>query len=157
MSYRIDARLAELGIELPNASPPAANYVPFIVSGNLLFLSGQIAQWNGERPYVGRVGAEISVEDGIAAARLCGLNLIAWVKLAMAGNLDRVSRIIKLGGFVNSAPDFFDQPKIVNGCSDLLVAVFGEAGRHARTAVGTHALPFNVAVEIDAIVELTPG
>lgn len=157
MSYRIDARLAELGIELPNASPPAANYVPFIVSGNLLFLSGQIAQWNGERPYVGRVGAEISVEDGIAAARLCGLNLIAWVKLATAGNLDRVSRIIKLGGFVNSAPDFFDQPKIVNGCSDLLVVVFGEAGRHARTAVGTHALPFNVAVEIDAIVELTPG
>ena len=157
MPHQIDARLAELGIDLPDASPPAANYVPFVVSGNLLFLSGQIAQWNGERPYVGRVGAEISVEDGIAAARLCGLNLIAWTKLATAGNLDRVSRIIKLGGFVNSAPDFFDQPKIVNGCSDLLVAVFGEAGRHARTAVGTHALPFNVAVEIDAIVELTPG
>jgi enamine deaminase RidA (YjgF/YER057c/UK114 family) len=154
MSSRIDAQLQRLGIELPETSPPAANYLPFAISGAQVFMSGQLCQWNGKRPYIGRVGAEVSVEDGVAAARLCGLNLIAWLKVACAGDLDRVTRCIRLGGFVNSAPEFFDQPKVVNGCSDLMVEVFGEAGRHARTAVGTHALPFNVAVEIDAIFEI---
>jgi enamine deaminase RidA (YjgF/YER057c/UK114 family) len=154
MAQQIDARLAELGIELPKANPPVANYVPFVVSGNLAFLSGQLPQWNGERPYIGRVGTEVSVEDGVRAARLCGLNLLAWMQRAAGGDLDRIARIVKLGGFVNCAPEFSEQPKIVNGCSDLLVSIFGDAGRHARTAVGVNALPFNVAVEIDAIVEL---
>ncbi len=156
MSHQIDARLAELGIELPETNPPVANYVPYVLSGNLLFLSGQLPQWNGERPYLGQVGADVTVEDGGKAARLCGLNLIAWIKAATGGDLDRVARIVKLCGFVNSSAGFGDQPKVVNGCSDLFVTVFGDTGRHARSAVGVSSLPFNVAVEIEAIVELTP-
>jgi len=155
MSQKIDARLAELGIELPATNPPVANYVPYVISGNLLFLSGQLPQWNGERPYLGQVGTDLTVEEGSKAARLCGLNLIAWIKAATGGDLDRVARIVKLCGFVNAAPGFGDQPKVVNGCSDLFVSVFGDAGRHARSAVGVSSLPFNVAVEIEAIVELT--
>ncbi len=150
----VEARLAALGLELPGTSPPVANYVPYTISGNLVFLSGQLCVWNGERRYPGKLGAEVSVEDGIAAAQLCGLNLLAWVKQAASGDLDRVARCLRLGGFVNSAPDFSDQPKIVNGCSDLMVAVFGDAGRHARSAVGVNVLPFNLAVEVDAIFEL---
>ncbi len=119
-----------------------------------MFLAGQICQWNGERRYIGQVGAAIDLDGGIAAARLCGLNLLAWLREACAGDLDRVERCVRLGGFVNSAPGFFDQPRVINGCSDLMVEVFGDAGRHARTAVGTSALPFNVAVEIDAIFAL---
>ncbi len=156
MSHQIDARLAELGIELPETNHPVANYVPYVLSGNLLFLSGQLPQWNGERPYLGQVGADVTVEDGGKAARLCGLNLIAWIKAATGGDLDRVARIVKLCGFVNSSAGFGDQPKVVNGCSDLFVTVFGDTGRHARSAVGVSSLPFNVAVEIEAIVELTP-
>jgi enamine deaminase RidA (YjgF/YER057c/UK114 family) len=156
MPNQIDARIAELGIELPETNPPVANYVPYVLSGNLLFLSGQIPQWNGERPFLGQVGAEISIEEGSKAARLCGLNLIAWIKAATGGRLDRVVRVVKLCGFVNSAAGFGDQPKVVNGCSDLFVAVFGDHGRHARSAVGVSSLPFNVAVEIEAIVELSP-
>lgn len=156
MSRQIDARLAELGIELPQTNPPVANYVPYVISGSLVFVSGQIPQLNGERPYLGQVGAAVSVEDGVKAARLCGLNLIAWIKAAAGGDLDRVARVVKLGGFVNSAAGFGEQPKVVNGCSDLFVEVFGDAGRHARSAVGVSSLPFDVAVEIDAIVELKP-
>ncbi len=156
MSHQIDARLAELGIELPQANPPVANYVPYVISGNLVFVSGQIPQWNGERPYIGQLGGDVLVEDGVKAARLCGLHLLAWIRAAAGGDLDRVARIVKLGGFVNSATGFGEQPKVVNGCSDLFVEVFGDAGRHARSAVGVSALPFNVAVEIDAIVELRP-
>ena len=154
MSQTIEQRLKELGIELPNASAPAANYVPYVITGNLVFISGQLCTWNGERPYVGKVGAEVSVDDAVAAARLCGLNLITWLKDAAGGDLDRVARCVRLGGFVNSTPDFFEQPKVVNGCSNLMVDVFGDRGRHARAAVGTNVLPFNVAVEVDAIFEL---
>jgi enamine deaminase RidA (YjgF/YER057c/UK114 family) len=154
MSQNIETRLKELGIELPKASAPAANYVPYVVTGNLVVMAGQICQWNGERRYVGKVGAEVSVDDAIAAARLCGLNLLTWLKDAAGGDLDRVARCVRLGGFVNCVPDFFDQPKVVNGCSNLMVDVFGDRGKHARTAVGTNVLPFNVSVEVDAIFEL---
>lgn len=156
MPHQIDARLAELGIELPQANPPVANYVPYVTTGNLVFVSGQIPQWNGERPYLGQVGVDVSIEDGIKAAHLCGLNLLAWIRVAAGGDLDRVARVIKVGGFVNSAAGFADQPRVVNGCSDLFVTVFGDSGRHARSAVGVSSLPLNVAVEIDAIIELTP-
>ena len=153
MAGRIDARLAELKIALPKAGAPLANYVPFVRSGNLLFIAGQICQWEGERRFPGKLGGAVTVEQGIEAARLCGLNILAQVKAALDGDLDRVIRCVKLGGFVNSQADFVDQPKIVNGCSDLMVAVFGDAGRHARTAVGA-VLPFDVAVEIDAVFEV---
>jgi enamine deaminase RidA (YjgF/YER057c/UK114 family) len=153
MAASIDARLAELKIVLPKAGSPLANYVPFVRSGNLLFIAGQICQWEGERRFVGKLGGTITIEDGVAAARLCGLNILAQVKQALDGNLDRVVRCVKIGGFVNSTVDFTDQPKIVNGCSDLMVDVFGDAGRHARTAVGC-VLPFDVAVEVDAVFEV---
>ncbi len=153
MTGTIEARLQSLSIELPQAGAPAANYVPFRRTGNLIYIAGQVCQWNGERRYLGRVGAEIPIEDGIAAARLCGLNLIAHLKNACDGDLDRVVQCLRLGAFVNSAPDFFEQPRVANGCSDLMVEVFGDAGRHARTAIGAQ-LPFNVAVEIDAIFEV---
>lgn len=150
----IETKLKALGLSLPETSPPAANYLPFTVAGNLVVMAGQLCQWNGQRPYVGRVGSEVTVEDAVKAAELCGLNLLAWLKVACNGDLDRATRCVRLGGFVNSAPEFFEQPKVINGCSDLMVAVMGDAGRHARTAVGTHALPFNVAVEIDAMFEI---
>ena len=154
MAGKIDARMAELKIELPKAGAPLANYVPFVRSGNLLFVSGQICQWNGERRFVGKLGRDFTVEQGQAAARLCGLNIIAQVRQALDGDLDRVVRCVRLGGFVNAAPDFVDQPQVVNGCSDLMVAVFGDAGRHARAAVGVSVLPSDVAVEVDAIFEV---
>ncbi len=154
MAGDIDARLAELGIELPDAPTPAANYVPFVVSGNLVFVAGQVTVWNGEIRFKGRLGAGMDVDEGYRAARLCGLNLIAQVKVAAGGDLDRVKRVVKLGGFVNSTADFTDQPKVVNGASDLMVEVFGEAGRHARFAVGAPTLPLGFSVEIDAVVEI---
>ena len=151
---QIEQRLKQLGIELPNASAPAANYVPYVVTGNLVFISGQLCLWNGERRYPGKVGAEVSVEEAIEAARLCGLNLIAWLKEAAGGDLDRVARVVKLGGFVNSVASFSDQPKVINGCSNLMVDVFGDKGRHARAAVGVNVLPFNLAVEVEGVFEL---
>jgi enamine deaminase RidA (YjgF/YER057c/UK114 family) len=154
MTDTISSRVKALGLELPNAGAPAANYVPFVITGNLVFLAGQICQWNGERRYVGKVGGEISAEDGVKAAQLCGLNILAWMKEVVKDDFDRVTRCIRLGGFVNSVPTFVEQPKIVNGCSDLMVNVFGDKGRHARTAVGTNVLPFNVAVEVEAIFEI---
>lgn len=154
MPGRIEQRLAELKIELPNAAAPMANYVPAVRSGNLLFVSGQICQWNGERRYVGKLGAEISVEDGKQAARLCALNLLAQTKRALDGDLDRVVRVVRLGGFVNAVPSFADQPQVVNGASDLMVEVFGDAGRHARAAVGVGSLPGGAAVEVDAVFEV---
>lgn len=154
MSDRIDARLKDLGIELPNASNPAANYVPFVRSGNLLFMAGQVCQWNGERRFVGKLGREFTVEQGQEAARLCGLNLLAQAKAALAGDLGRIVRCVRLGGFVNSTADFLEQPRVVNGASDLMVDVLGDAGRHARTAIGTNVLPFDLAVEVDAIFEV---
>ncbi len=154
MAGRIERRLKELKIELPQASAPVANYVPCVRTGDLLFIAGQICQWQGERRFIGKLGAEISLEQGQEAARLCALNILAQVKGALAGDLDRVLRCVRLGGFVNSVPDFAQQPQVVNGASDLIVQVFGDAGRHARTAVGVNVLPGNVAVEVDAIFEV---
>jgi enamine deaminase RidA (YjgF/YER057c/UK114 family) len=154
MPGRIDQRLAELKIELPNAAAPMANYVPAVRVGDLLFVSGQICQWNGERRHVGKLGAEISLADGKAAARLCGLNLLAQTKRFLDGDLDRVVRVVRLGGFVNAVPGFTEQPQVVNGASDLMVEVFGDAGRHARAAVGVGSLPGGAAVEVDAVFEI---
>ena len=154
MPGRIDERLAALKIELPNAGTPMANYVPGVRVGNLLFASGQVCSWNGERRFVGKLGAEISLEDGKAAARICALNLLAQVKRFLDGDLDRVVRVVRMGGFVNAVPSFTEQPQVVNGASDVMVEVFGEAGRHARTAVGVGSLPGGAAVEVDAIFEV---
>jgi enamine deaminase RidA (YjgF/YER057c/UK114 family) len=154
MAGEIDARLAELGIEVPEAAAPVANYVGYVVTGNLVFVSGQVPIKGGQFQYQGKVGAEISVEDAQAAARLCAINIISQLKAACGGDLDRVKRIVKLGGFVNSIPEFTDQPKVINGASDLMVEVFGDAGRHARAAVSAGALPLNVAVEVDAVAEI---
>lgn len=153
MAGTVDARLKELGIALPEAAAPAANYVPFVTVGTLVFVSGQLPVEGGEIRFAGRLGDGLSLEDGQKAARLCGLNLIAQAKAA-CGDLDRVKRVVRLGGFVASAPDFADHPKVVNGASDLMVEVFGEAGRHSRAAVGVAALPLGAAVEIDAVFEI---
>jgi len=153
MSESIQSRLASLGIELPDAPAPAANYVPFVQSGNLVFVSGQIS--NGPEGLIkGRLGEDMDAEAGYAAARFCGLSLIAQLQAACGGDLERLVRVVKLGGFVNSAAGFTDQPKVVNGCSDLMVEVFGDKGRHARAAVGVPALPLGVAVEIEGIFEI---
>ena len=155
MPGNIDKRLAQLRIELPNPSVPAANYVPFVASGSLVFVAGQVSQWNGERRHQGKVGDSLGVDEGYAAARLCALNLLAHLRVACGGDLDRVKRVVRLGGFVNAAPDFVDMPKCVNGASDLMVEVFGKAiGSHARTAVGVASLPGGVAVEVDGIFEV---
>lgn len=154
MTGRIDARLAELKISLPTANPPAGNYVPVVITGNLAFVSGQIPMAQGEVKFRGRVGVDLSIEQGQEAARLCCINILAQLKNALGGDLDRVRRCVKVGGFVNCDAGYPDQPKIVNGASDLMVAVFGDAGRHARFAVGTNALPFDCAVEVEAIFEI---
>ncbi len=154
MAGEIDARLQELGIELPQAAAPVANYVAYVVTGNLVFVSGQVTIENGERKYLGKVGSELTVEQGQEAARLCALNIIAQLKDACGGDLDRIRRIVKLGGFVNSTPDFEDQPKVINGASDLMVEVFGDKGKHARAAVSAGALPVGVSVEVDAVAEI---
>ena len=151
---QIDDRLAELRIELAEPAAPVANYVGYVVSGNLVFVSGQVTLENGEFKYIGKVGSDLSVEEGAAAARLCGINILAQVKDACGGNLDRVKRVVKLGGFVNAGPDFTQHPQVINGCSDLMVDVFGDKGKHARFALGAGSLPLNVAVEIDAVVEI---
>lgn len=154
MAGKIESRLAELKLELPQAGAPLANYVPTVRTGNLLFVSGQICQWNGERRFIGKLGQDITLEQGQEAARLCGLNILAHARQALDGDLDRIVRCVRLGGFVNSLPDFVQQPQVVNGCSDLMVAVLGDAGRHARAAVGVSALPGGVAVEVDAVFEV---
>ncbi|MET0619058.1 MAG: RidA family protein [Thermoanaerobaculia bacterium] len=151
---RVEERLRALSIELPQASKPGANYVPWARSGQIVFLTGQLSQWNGERRFIGKLGREFGVEEGMAAARLCALNLIAHARDAAGGDLDRVARIVRIAGFVNSTPDFVQQSQVVNGASDLFVDVFGDAGRHARMAVGVAALPYDVAVEVEAVVEV---
>jgi len=153
MSETIQSRLEALGITLPAAPAPAANYVPFVQSGNLVFVSGQMS--NGPEGLItGRLGEDMDAKAGFAAARSCGLSLIAQLQVACGGDLERLVRVVKLGGFVNSASDFTDQPKVVNGCSDLMVEIFGDKGRHARAAVGVPALPLGVAVEIEGIFEI---
>jgi enamine deaminase RidA (YjgF/YER057c/UK114 family) len=149
----IDLRLAELGLKLPEAPQPVANYVPFLLSGDQLFISGQIAKDATGRVLTGTLGAGVLIEEGQDAARHCALNLLAQAKAAL-GDLSRVTQVLRLTGFVASAPDFFDQPKIINGASDLLVAVLGDAGRHTRSAVGVASLPLNACVEIDAIFKV---
>lgn len=149
----IDTRLANLGVILPTPVAPVANYVPFVISGNLVFISGQVSI-TPDGLITGKLGADVSVDRGIEAAHACGVNLIAQLKVACGGDLDRVRRVVKLGGFVNSTPDFVDQPKVVNGASDLMVGVFHDAGRHSRAAVGAPALPMNAAVEVDGIFEI---
>jgi enamine deaminase RidA (YjgF/YER057c/UK114 family) len=150
----VDRRIQELGIELPQPSRPGANYVPFVRAGGLLVLTGQLAQWNGERRFVGKLGAEFGVAEGQEAARLCALNLVAHLRAALDGDLDRVVRCVRVAGFVNSTPDFTAQSQVVNGASDVFVQIFGEAGRHARMAVGVSALPYDVAVEVEAVFEV---
>lgn len=149
-----DARIAALKLELPNPAAPAANYVPTVIAGNLLFVAGQITIFNGEVRYLGKLGAGIDIETGKQAARLCGLNIIAQACAALGGSLDRIVRCVKVGGFVNCTPDFIDHPTVVNGASDLMVEVFGDAGKHARFAVGAVSLPRGVSVEVDAIFEI---
>ncbi len=147
----IDQRLAELGIELPEPAAPVAAYVPAVEQGGLLHISGQISVSEDGGLIVGRLGDDMNLERGTAAAKRCGIMLLAQIKAAL-GSLDRVERIVKLGVYVNSAPSFTDQPKVANGASELMQDVFGEAGRHARSAVGVAVLPLGVAVEVDAIV-----
>lgn len=153
MSGKIDTRLRELGVTLPDAPAPAANYVPFVQVGNLVFVSGQISQ-GPDGLIKGRLGDDLDVAAGAAAARRCGMSLLAQARAACGGDLDRVARVVKLTGFVASTADFTDQPKVINGCSDFLVEVLGDAGRHSRSAVSAVALPLGVAVEIEAIFEL---
>lgn len=154
MTGRIESRLKELGIALPTPPAPVASYVPTAVSGNLVFVSGQITSTPEGLKYVGVVGRDLTVEDGKAAARLCAINVVAQVKTACGGNLDRVKRCVKLTVFVNATPDFTQHPEVANGASDLLVEVFGEAGKHARAALGAGSLPRGVACEVEAIFEI---
>lgn len=149
----IDQRIAAAGIELPRPVAPIANYVPFVRTGDLLHISGQVSL-DDSGGITGVVGEDVDMARAVAAARLCGINLITQMKAACDGDLDRVVRIVKLGGFVQAGPAFFDIPAVVNGCSDLMVEIFGEAGRHARSAVGVYRLPRNFAVEVDAVVEI---
>lgn len=155
MAGTIDARLQELSIELPEAAAPAANYIPYVVSGNMVFVSGQLPFWNGALDGVGKVGRDMTVEQAGDVARLCGLNLIAQARAACGGDLDRILRCVKVCGFVNAAPEFTGHPEVINGASDLLVEVLGDAaGRHARIAVGAGSLPRDVAVEVDGLFEI---
>lgn len=154
MSHDIDARLAELGITLPQMSAPLANYLPTRRQGSTLFVSGQVPARDGKDIYTGKLGAEFDIEQGQAAARICAINIIGQVNQALGGDLSKVKGVLRLGGFINAVPEFTDHPKVLNGASDLMVEVFGDAGRHARAAVGVYSLPRNVAVEVDAIFEI---
>jgi enamine deaminase RidA (YjgF/YER057c/UK114 family) len=151
---QVDTRLKALGIELPEPSTPGANYVPFVRTGNLVFVSGQLAQWNGERRYVGKLGREFGLAEGQEAARLCVLNLLAHLRQALAGDLDRVVQTVRLAGYVNSMPDFFEQSQVMNGASDAVIQALGSAGKHTRMAIGVSALPYDVAVEVEGIFEV---
>lgn len=155
MSGEIEQRLAALGLSLPEAAAAAANYVPWTISGSMLFVAGQLPFSEGKLEHKGRVAEEIEIDAAKHAAMLCGLNILAQAKAALDGDLGRIVRCVKLGGFVNAGPGFADHPQVVNGASDLMVAVLGDAGRHARFAVGASSLPMNVAVEIDAIFEIS--
>jgi enamine deaminase RidA (YjgF/YER057c/UK114 family) len=153
MSNAIETRLQELGLTLPDAPAPAANYVPYVITGNTVYVSGQISA-NADGFITGKVGADLTTEEGAAAAKACALSLLAQVRAACDGDLTRLKRVVKLTGFVNSNGDYQEQPKVINGASDLMVEVLGDAGRHSRSAVSAAALPFNVAVEIEGIFEI---
>lgn len=150
----LKAKLEELGKELPAVAAPAANYVPYVVSGNTVFVSGQIPFLNGQKMHMGTVGDDLNTEQGAKAAEACALNILAQVNEAVGGDWARVKRCVKLGGFVNSTPDFTEQPQVINGASNLIAEVMGDAGKHARFAVSAPSLPLGVAVEIDAVFEI---
>ncbi len=154
MAGAVEKKLRELGIELTHPAAPSANYVPFVRTGNLLTVSGQICLDSGKLVATGQLGGGVSIDDGKKAARACAINLLAQVKVAV-GDLDKVSRVVRLGGFVNSAPGFLEGPKVMNGASDLMVEAFGDKGRHARTTVGVSALPQSAAVEVEGIFEIS--
>ncbi len=153
MSKNFEKKLADLGVTLPDAPAPAANYVPYVTIGSTVYVSGQISMVDGAL-ITGKIGADLTTEEGAAAGRSCAISLLAQVKKACGGDLDKLVRVVKLTGFVNSTPDYADQPKVVNGASDFLVEALGDAGRHARSAVSAGALPLNVAVEIEGIFEI---
>lgn len=155
MAESVRSRLQRLGITLPSAPPPAANYVPLVKSGDLLFVAGQLPLANGQPTVIGKLGDDVTLERGREAARQCALNVVAQVDLYLHGNLELVVRCVRVGGFVNSAPDFTDQSQVINGASDLIADIFGDIGRHARTAVGVAALPRNAAVEVEPIFQVT--
>ncbi len=150
---QVEDRLAAAGITLPQPNPPVANYVPFVRAGNLVHISGQVSV-DAAGGVKGVVGEDVDAETAKAAARTCGINLLAQMRAACDGDLDRIVRVVKLGGFVQAGPNFFDIPQVVNGCSDVMVLAFGDAGKHARSAVGVYRLPLNFAVEVDAVVEV---
>ena len=150
----VEDRLAALGVTLPEPAAPVANYVPFVRSGDLVHISGQVSRDPDGGGVTGTVGVEVELETAVGAARLCAINLIAQIKAACGGDLGRVKRIVKLGGFVQAGPDFYAIPQVINGASDLMVAAFGDKGRHARSAVGVYKLPLNYSVEVDAVVEI---
>ena len=155
MAGTFETRLAEIGVTLPDVPKPAANYVPYVVSGNMVYVSGQISITPDGSLVTGKVGVDMSVEDGAAAAKLCAINLLAAVKSACGGDLDRLVKVVKLGGFVNSGPDFTEQPEVINGASNFMVEALGsEVGSHARAAVSARALPRGVAVEIEGVFEI---
>jgi len=154
MAGRIEAKLKELGLTLPEAAAPVANYVPSVRSGNLLVVSGQLPLSGGKIVALGKLGANVSVEEGQNAAKASALNIIAQAKAALGGDLDRVVRVVRLGGFISCTPDFTKQALVMNGASDLMVSVFGDAGRHARTTIGVPVLPLDAAVEVEALIEV---
>ena len=154
MSTRIDQAFSELGITLPTPVAPVANYVPYVQSGKLVVISGQLPMKDGKLAFTGHVGSDVSLEDAQEAARICAINLLAQLKGACGGDLGKVTRCVRLGVFVNSAHDFTDQPKVANGASDLMVAVLGDVGKHARAAVGVNTLPLGAAVEVEGMFEI---
>jgi enamine deaminase RidA (YjgF/YER057c/UK114 family) len=154
MANIIDQRLKELNIELDGASVPAGSYVPYVITNNLVFISGQLPFINGKLTIKGKVGDNVSLDDAVKMSEACAKALLSQLKAACNGNLDKVNKVVKLGGFVASAPNFTDQPKVINGASDLIVNIFGDKGKHSRFAVGVAALPLNVPVEIDGIFEI---
>ncbi|MEK7245155.1 MAG: RidA family protein [Pseudomonadota bacterium] len=154
MAGQVEKRLADAGIVLPAAAAPVGNYVPAVITGNLVFMAGQLPNRDGKLVVRGKLGAEVTVEQGQEAARLCAINILAQLKAAI-GDLDRVRRCVRVGGFVNCSPEFADHAKVSNGASDLFALAFGDAGRHARSTVGMAALPLGAAVEIEAIFEIS--
>ena len=154
MNNDVDSKLEELNIQLDEASSPAGSYVPFVISNNLVFISGQLPFINGKLTIKGKVGDSVSLDDGIRMAEACAKALLSQLKSACGGNLNKVKRVVKLGGFVASTPDFIDQPKVINGASDLFVKIFGDKGKHSRFAVGTASLPLNFPVEIEGVFEI---
>ena len=155
MAETVEQRLSNMGICIPAPAAPAANYVPFMTAGKIVFVSGQIPFLDGELQYLGKVGDTLNTEDAYKAARICAINLIAQVKIACSGDLERVKQVVKLGGFVNCTPDFKEQPTVINGASDLIADAFGAKGHHARFAVGAPSLPLGAAIEVDGIFEIT--